>query len=95
MSDVERFNGGLVLPGSLPTLLSAVRVNIGLTLVGVIVGEFLSSKAGLGYMILYGGQIFDLSQVMTAIVMLVVMSAVLYAVLVGVESLVRRRWRVA
>jgi len=84
-----------VLPGSLPTLLSAVRVNIGLTLVGVIVGEFLSSKAGLGYMILYGGQIFDLSQVMTAIVMLVVMSAVLYAVLVGVESLVRRRWRVA
>lgn len=83
-----------VLPGSLPTLLSAVRVNIGLTLVGVIVGEFLSSKAGLGYMILYGGQIFDLSQVMTAIVMLVVMSAVLYAVLVGVESLVRRRWRV-
>jgi len=84
-----------VLPGSLPTLLSAVRVNIGLTLVGVIVGEFLSSKAGLGYMILYGGQIFDLSQVMTAIVMLVVMSAALYAVLVGVEALVRRRWRVS
>ena len=84
----------VIYPASLPTIISAVKVNIGLTLVGVIVGEFLSAKAGLGYLILYGGQVFDMSMVMTAIVVLVLLSAVLYAVVVGVDSLVRRRSRV-
>lgn len=83
----------VIYPASLPTIVSAVKVTIGLTLVGVIVGEFLSAKAGLGYMILYGGQVFDMSMVMTAIVVLILMSAVLYAIVVGVESLVRRRSR--
>jgi NitT/TauT family transport system permease protein len=83
----------VIYPASLPTIVSAVKVNIGLTLVGVIVGEFLSAKAGLGYLILYGGQVFDMSMVMTAIVVLILMSAVLYAIVVGVESLVRRRSR--
>ena len=83
----------VIYPASLPTIISAVKVTIGLTLVGVIVGEFLSAKAGLGYLILYGGQVFDMSMVMTAIVVLVLMSAVLYAAVVGVDSLVRRRSR--
>ena len=83
----------VIYPASLPTLVAAVKVTIGLTLVGVIVGEFLSAKAGLGYMILYGGQVFDMSTVMTAIVVLVVISAALYAAVVAVESVVARRSR--
>ncbi len=83
----------MVYPASLPTLVSAVKVNIGLTLVGVIVGEFLSAKAGLGYMILYGGQVFDMSMVMTAIVVLAILSAVLYGIVVAAEAVVRRHSR--
>src|SRR5699024_3319543 len=79
----------VIYPASLPSLISAIKVNIGLTLVGVIVGEFLSAKAGMGYMILYGGQVFDMSMVMTAIVMLALMSILLYALVVGVERLLK------
>ncbi len=77
----------VVLPGSVPTLLATIKVNIGLTLVGVIVGEFLASKAGLGYLILYGSQIFRMSLVMMAIVLLAVMSAVLYGAVAIIERL--------
>jgi len=62
----------IVLPGSVPTILSTLKVNIGLTLVGVVVGEFQSAKAGLGYLITYGSQIFQMNMVMAAIVMLAV-----------------------
>src|SRR5699024_4640933 len=83
----------VIYPASLPSLVSAVQVNIGLTLVGVIVGVVLSAKAGLGYMILYGGQVFEMSTVMTAIVMLALMSVVLYALVVGVERLLKYAFR--
>jgi NitT/TauT family transport system permease protein len=81
----------IVLPGSVPTMMSALKVNIGLTLVGVIVGEFQSAKAGLGYLISYGSQIFQMNLVMLAIVLLAVISSVLFAVVQLLESLVRRR----
>ncbi len=48
----------VVLPGSVPTLLSNMKVNIGLALVGVIIGEFLAARRGLGYLIIYGSQVF-------------------------------------
>ena len=81
-----------VIPASLPTLISSLKVNIGLTLVGVIVGEFLSSKAGLGYLIIYGGQVFRLDMVMMGVFVLVLLSAVLYLVVSALESSVLR-WR--
>lgn len=81
----------VILPGSVPTLLSTMKVNIGLTLVGVIVGEFLSAKAGLGYLIIYGSQVFQMDLVMTSIAILAVISAVLYLLLQGLENAVRRR----
>ena len=83
----------VVLPGSVPTLLATIKVNIGLTLVGVIVGEFLASKAGLGYLILYGSQIFRMSLVMMAIVLLAVMSAVLYGAVAITERVLIGRHR--
>jgi len=80
----------VLLPASLPTLMATVKVNIGLTLVGVIVGEFLSSRAGLGYLIIYGGQVFQMELVMTSVVILAVISAVLYLAVSWLERLVSR-----
>lgn len=77
----------VVLPGSVADLVAAAKVGVGLTLVGVIVGEFVAAKAGLGYQILYGSQIFNMSIVVVGIVMLIVISAGLY----GLVSLVEKR----
>jgi NitT/TauT family transport system permease protein len=69
----------VVLPANIPNFVAAMKVNVGLTLVGVIAGEFLSSKAGLGFLIIYGSQVFQMNVVMTSIAILAAMSAVLYA----------------
>jgi NitT/TauT family transport system permease protein len=68
----------VLLPASTPNFIATLKVNVGLTLVGVIMGEFLSSKAGLGYLIIYGGQVFQMDMVMVSIVMLAFLSIVLY-----------------
>lgn len=68
----------VLLPASTPHFIATLKVNVGLTLVGVIMGEFLSSKAGLGYLIIYGGQVFQMDMVMVSIVMLAVLSVILY-----------------
>ena len=81
----------IVLPGSVPTMISALKVNVGLSLVGVIVGEFQSAKAGLGYLISYGGQIFQMNMVMTAIVVLAVISSLLFLLIQAMEATVLRR----
>lgn len=68
----------VVLPASVPTIMSALKISVGMSWVGVIVGEYLVSKAGLGYLIVYGGQVFKLDLVMTSIVVLCVLAAVMY-----------------
>ena len=68
----------VLLPGSVPMLISNMKVNIGLCLVGVIIGEFLAAQKGLGYLIIYGRQVFQLDLVMTSIVLLCLFSTVLY-----------------
>ena len=60
----------IILPANLSTFINSLKVNIGLSLVGVISGEFLVSKAGLGYLIVYGGQVFKLDLVMTSVIIL-------------------------
>lgn len=80
----------VVFPASLPTLMATLKVNIGLTLVGVIMGEFISSKAGLGYLIIYGGQVFQMELVMMSIAILLIISAVMYLAVSWVEQLVTR-----
>ncbi|MES9143968.1 ABC transporter permease subunit, partial [Cutibacterium acnes] len=57
----------VVIPSNFPTIINALKINVGLSWVGVIVGEFLVSKAGLGYLIVYGGQVFKLDLVMTSV----------------------------
>jgi ABC-type nitrate/sulfonate/bicarbonate transport system, permease component len=82
----------VVLPGSVPTLLAALKVNIGLALVGVIVGEFQSASEGLGYLIINGSQVFKLNIVMTAIVVLAVLSGVMYLAIARMEKATVRRY---
>lgn len=76
----------VMLPGSLPLIISNMKVNIGLCLVGVIIGEFLSARAGLGYLITYGSQVFAMTMVVTAIVVLLLMSVVLYQAMAVIEK---------
>ena len=68
----------IVIPSNIPTFFNTLKVNIGLTLVGVISGEFLVSKGGLGYLIVYGGQVFQLDLVMTSVIILAFLAALMY-----------------
>ncbi len=77
----------IVFPSNIGTLFNSLKVNIGLSLVGVIAGEFLVSKAGLGYLIVYGGQVFKLDLVMTSVIILAVVAAVMYQCVVILEKL--------
>jgi NitT/TauT family transport system permease protein len=81
----------IVLPASVPTMISTLKVNVGLALVGVVVGEFQASKAGLGYLITYGSQIFQMNLVMTSIVVLAAISSVLFIAIQTIETTVLRR----
>ena len=69
----------IVIPANLSTFINSLKVNIGLSLVGVISGEFLVSKAGLGYLIVYGGQVFKLDLVMTSVIILGIVAGIMYA----------------
>lgn len=82
---------GLVLPANLPTLVSALKVNVGLSWVGVIMGEFLVSRAGLGYLIVYGSQVFKMDLVMSTVLLLSLAAAVMYAGLLRLEKLLKER----
>ncbi len=79
----------VLLPGSIPLIISNMKVNIGLCLVGVIIGEFLAAQRGLGYLIIYGSQVFKLDLVMMSIVILCMVSAGLYQWIAWVEKRVR------
>ena len=81
----------VVLPGSVPTLIAALKVNAGLSLVGVVVGEFQSANLGLGYLIVYGSQILKMNIVMTAITLLAIVSSLMYLVISWLETAVMRR----
>lgn len=76
----------IVIPSNISTLFNTLKVNIGLSLVGVITGEFLVSKGGLGYLIVYGGQVFKLDLVMTSVIILAIVAALMYEFIVILEK---------
>lgn len=76
----------IVLPGNAHTIVSNMKVNIGLSLVGVIIGEFLAANAGLGYLIVYGSQVFKLDYVILSIAILCIVATGLYKALEYVEK---------
>lgn len=69
----------LVLPHSIPDFTSVLKINVGMSWVGTIMGEYLVSKAGLGYLIVYGSQIFKLDIVLASTVVLCILACVMYA----------------
>lgn len=75
----------VVLPGSIPTILSTMKINIGLALVGVIIGEFLAARRGLGYLIIYGSQVFQMNMVITSILLLCIIAMGLYMAIQWIE----------
>ena len=81
----------VVLPGSVPTFIAALKVTAGLSLVGVVVGEFQSASVGLGYLIQYGSQIFKMNIVMTAIAVLVMVAMLMYFAIGWLERVAMRR----
>lgn len=82
----------IVLPANLPTLFNSLKINIGLSLVGVIAGEFLVSKAGLGYLIVYGGQVFQMDLVMASVLILAIVAALMYRGVSFCQQLIRNRF---
>lgn len=84
----------IVIPANKDTFFNSLKVNIGLSLVGVITGEFLVSKAGLGYLIVYGGQVFQLDLVMASVIILAIVAAILYESVIILEKLCNKKKRV-
>lgn len=80
----------IVIPSSIPALINTLKINIGLSWVGVIVGEFLVSKAGIGYLIVYGGQVFKLDIVMMSVFILAIISVLMYKMIALLEDKLKR-----
>ncbi len=68
----------LIFPANIPTIINSLKINVGLSWVGVIMGEFLVSKAGIGYLIVYGSQVFQMDLVMASVVILTCAAAIMY-----------------
>lgn len=83
----------IVLPANISTFINSLKVNIGLSLVGVISGEFLVSKAGLGYLIVYGGQVFKLDLVMASVIILGVVAGLMYLAVLMLEKAILKSRR--
>jgi NitT/TauT family transport system permease protein len=83
-----------VLPGSLPTIVSALKVNVGLSWVGVIVGEFLTARRGLGYLIIYGFQVFNFTLVLSSLIVIGAVAAVMYGLVSLLEARLSPGYRV-
>lgn len=76
----------VLIPSSIPLIISNMKVNVGLCLVGVVIGEFLSAKAGLGYLIIYASQVFKLDMLILSIIILCLISTLLYQVISCIEK---------
>ncbi len=84
----------LVIPANLSTLMNALKVNVGLSWVGAIMGEFLVSRAGLGYLIVYGSQVFRMDLVMTTVVLLGISAAGMYRLILILEAQLKKHFGV-
>lgn len=80
----------LIIPNSIPEFISVLKINVGMSWVGSIMGEYLTSKAGLGYLIVYGGQVFRLDLVMASIIILCVLAGLMYFVVGRIEAKFKR-----
>ncbi len=83
----------LVLPSSIKDIVSTLKINVGLSWIGAIMGEYLVSKAGLGYLLIYGGQVFNLNLVMTSTVILCVLASIMYFAVALFEKFIKKLYQ--
>lgn len=76
----------LILPANYNNIISSLKINISMSLIGVIMGEFLVSKSGIGYLIMYGSQVFNLNLVIAGIFILCIIAAVMYYLILYIEK---------
>lgn len=81
----------VILPAAVPTIVSTLKVNVGLAWVGVIVGEFLVSKAGLGYLIIYGFQVFNFTLVIGSLFVIAIVATIMYQAVNFLEKKLEKR----
>ena len=82
----------LILPNAIKDFMSVLKINVGLTWVGTIMGEYLVSKAGLGYLIVYGSQVFQLDLIMTSTILLCILAGLMYFVVALIEKRVAKKY---
>lgn len=82
----------LVFPSNIPTLVSVLKINVGLSWVGTIMGEYLVSREGIGYLIVYGSQVFQLDLVMASTVILCILAAVMYLFVAILEKVIKKAY---
>ena len=83
----------LVAPANVPTLMATLKINVGMAWIGSIMGEYLVSKEGLGYLIVYGGQVFRLDLVMTCTIVLCTLAGIMYALVALLERIVVKNYK--
>ena len=83
----------LVLPSSIKDIVSTLKINVGLSWIGAIMGEYLVSKAGLGYLLIYGGQVFNLNLVMTSTVVLCILASIMYFAVALFEKIIKNLYK--
>jgi NitT/TauT family transport system permease protein len=76
----------LIIPANYPTIISSLKISISQSLIGVIMGELLVSKKGIGYLIMYGSQVFNINLVITGVVLLAILSYVMYEIIYYIEK---------
>ncbi|MBQ9781785.1 MAG: ABC transporter permease [Clostridia bacterium] len=79
----------LIIPSSIPTFISCLKINVGMSWIGSIMGEYLVSRKGIGYLIVYGGQVFRLDLVMSSTVILCVLAGSMYGIVALIEGLLK------
>ena len=75
-----------ILPSNYINIINALKINISMSLIGVIMGELLVSKKGLGYLIMYGSQVFNIDLVITSVVILGIISYLMYFIIEKIEN---------
>lgn len=78
----------VVFPTNYSNIISMLKINVSMSLIGIIMGEFLVSKKGIGYLIMYGSQIFNLSLVMGGVILLAFVATIMYYAVFAIEKLV-------
>ena len=83
----------IVFPSSISSIINTLKINISMSLIGVIMGELLVSKCGIGYLIMYGSQVFNIDLVLSSIFILGIVSFLMYYFVEIIERLIKKKYK--